>query len=301
MSVINRMLKDLEKRQEAGDSSVYHPVGEKGSSGKLVAVLSVLVAALLAAVGGLLWYQHQTRAEVRPGVTANGGAGQSAASAASSGGVSDGASGMSAAQGSSAAPATSQTSSQTPTDEAIAAKELEDEKILDGAEKDAQLLALENEIYGPDDLMQLPATGAAEKRRSASGSAKPSHAATNGASSRQGSMKVREVKLTRQQEIELDRKAAGVALSQGNLEEAKSALKSILSRDPANTEARERLAALLYGEHRLEEAKAVLNQGISGQPRYGKYRLLMARILSEEGRKREALTMLAAYSPSATR
>ncbi len=264
MSVINRMLKDLEKRSAGGDPSIYQPVAQSSSRG-LVAGLTAAVVILLGAVGGMFWYQYSSKAvkEPVPSVQTAKNEEQSAAKTEN----------LSAAA----------SESDNEMTESDAQKDVKDE----------ELAALEDEIYGPD-VPPVVETAYVEPKTQ-----KQSQRTSE--EKKPKVMRVQEVKLTKKQEIDLDRKAVGTALSMGKIDEAKEALRSMLSRDPANTFAREKLAALLYGEGRLAEAKSVLNQGISGQPSYGNYRLLLARILVEENRRREALAILTAYSPKAAK
>lgn len=272
MSVINRMLKDLEKRSASGDPSIYQPAAQS-SSRWLVAGLTAAVVILLGAVGGMFWYQYSSKTvkEQVPSVQ------------------------TAKAEDQSAAKAESMNATNTE-NKSIAAPESESEKTASADQndvKDEELAALEDEIYGPD-VPPAVETAYVEPKTQV----QPQRTVEE---KKPKVMRVQEVKLTKKQEIELDRKAVGTALSMGKIDEAKEALRSMLSRDPANTFAREKLAALLYGEGRLAEAKSVLNQGISGQPAYGNYRLLLARILVEENRKREALAILNAYSPKAAK
>ncbi len=261
MSVINRMLKDLEKRSASGDPSVYHPEPQR-SSKVLIAGLVAAVLILLGALGGMFWYQYSSKERKVPApvsVAAENSAGR-----------------------------TEKTEAEAPSVQSTG--DLETAELKSGTETtDEELAALEDEIYGPDESAAVE-TAKVEQRTASRRIPEEKQPKV---------MKVQEVKLTKSQEIELDRKAVGTALSMGKIDDAKEALRSMLSRDPSNTFAREKLAALLYGEGRLAEAKSVLNQGISGQPAYSNYRLLLAKILVEENRRREALGILSAYSPKA--
>jgi MSHA biogenesis protein MshN len=109
-------------------------------------------------------------------------------------------------------------------------------------------------------------------------------------------MKVTPIELTREQETELDVKAANIALSQGNIDKAIESYMSILSRDQKNRQAREKIASLYFGTNNISQAKKVLQQGIGLDPAYPNYRLLLARILMDQGARTEALSVLTSLS-----
>ena len=109
-------------------------------------------------------------------------------------------------------------------------------------------------------------------------------------------MKVTPIELTREQETELDVKAANIALSQGNIDKAIESYMSILSRDQKNRQAREKIASLYFGTNNISQAKKVLQQGIGLEPAYPNYRLLLARILMDQGARTEALSVLTSLS-----
>ena len=307
MSVINRMLKDLEKRSGNADPGVYHPVREARSP-VLTGVLAGAVVLLAGALGFMVWQRmapqtpsaasqvsKASAGEPAPGQSAPG-YGASAAPG-EAGGAGAAAAGSGAAGAAVTGAAASGMVSVSP--EEAARKEREDSLILGSDVSDEELKALEDEIYGPDPALvpEPPAASSRDRRgaRTAAVSEPPRESRK-----KPGTMRVQEVKLTPAQENELDRKTAATALSRGDIPAAKTALRSILAREPKDAKAREKLASLLYGETNLPEAKAVLRDGIATDPSRGSYRLLLARILTEEGRKKEALSALAGYSPKAS-
>ena len=246
MSVINTMLKDLDKRQKLQDDGVYHPAEQK--SNFIVYVLAVLVAVLLLIIiGGGIWYYLRVSGNpaVEPAKVQAGTAAETAVTES----VSE--------KNVITAAAGTEPSGENVSEEDMLLKENSDEQTLE---------ALENEIYG-----------------------------------RRKVMKVTPVELTKEQEIDLDSKAANIALSQGNIDKAIESYQAILVKDPKNRMAREKIASLFYGTNNLAQAKKILQQGISIDSTYPNYRLLLARILVEQDSKNEALSVLASLSLKADR
>lgn len=260
MSVINKMLKDLDQRQQSADNNIYTPGNPSSSSRLLVITLSSAVVLLIGAVAGVWWYYSDKTENAQSVQMAN----------------NDGFS----------------QSSVTPDNSALTNKEESDNRILTAVMKDKDIAALEDEIYGPENVM--PPSSEIPAPQTVKAPSAPREEDTPKV------MKVQTVTLTLDQEIELDRKAAGLALSQGNIPQAKDSFQSILAKDPRNTSAREKLASLAYGEGNWIQAQTILQQGIALQPAYANYRLLLARILMEHNRNREALTVLTGFSPRAT-
>ncbi|MCR4553955.1 MAG: tetratricopeptide repeat protein [Succinivibrionaceae bacterium] len=286
MSVINTMLKDLDKRQKLQDDGVYHPAEQK--SNFIVYVLAVLVAVLLLIIiGGGIWYYLRVSGNpaVEPAKVQAGTAAETAVTES----VSE--------KNVITAAAGTEPSGENVSEEDMLLKENSDEQTLE---------ALENEIYGPDtngaDITETyEDTVAAKSGKPARVSNTAELPKNNAVSSGRKVMKVTPVELTKEQEIDLDSKAANIALSQGNIDKAIESYQAILVKDPKNRMAREKIASLFYGTNNLAQAKKILQQGISIDSTYPNYRLLLARILVEQDSKNEALSVLASLSLKADR
>lgn len=74
--------------------------------------------------------------------------------------------------------------------------------------------------------------------------------------------------------------------------EAERAWRSALELDPQHRAAREQLAGLLLGSGRADEAQVVLERGIAATPSYPGFVLLLARIDVDRGREAEAVAVL---------
>lgn len=77
-----------------------------------------------------------------------------------------------------------------------------------------------------------------------------------------------------------------------NYSEAERQFRSALDFDAQHRPAREQLATLLLASGRSAEAQALLEQGITLAPEHAEFALLLARIQVERGQETEALTML---------
>lgn len=267
MSVINKMLKDLDNRQQNSNNNVYTPSNKESSNTLLIVMCSIITILLIALVCGYWYFSSKSDDMVAQTVAKE--------------------------------EENSIVDKQVVKQEAvinsddIQAKEKSDDEFLSNEVKEQDIAALEDEIYGPDEVMKpIEPQNTSVMTRDES--------TEYVAEEKPKVMKVQPVTLTKEQEIELDRKAAGMALSQGNIAQAKENFQSILAKDPRNTAAREKLASLSYGEGNLIQAQTILQQGIALQPTYANYRLLMARILMEQNRNKDALIVLTGISPKAT-
>ncbi len=274
MSVINKMLKDLDQRQQSGDNNVYVP-GKETHSKVLLISLSCLVLILVVALVVGFWYFSSKNANSSVSEQLVVASSEQSASNKVDVKIDDGI-------------------ESVVTIEDIAAKEKSDNELLSDMDKEQDIAALEDEIYGPDNVVDP------KKLKSEKITVTPDPVDVVTVDEKPKVMTIKPVTLTLEQEIELDKKAAGMALSQGNIAQAKENFQSILAKDPRNVAAREKLASLAYGEGNWIQAQTILQQGISLQPTYANYRLLMARILMEQNRNKDALTVLTGFSPKAS-
>ncbi|WP_158771963.1 lipopolysaccharide assembly protein LapB [Paraglaciecola sp. L1A13] len=88
------------------------------------------------------------------------------------------------------------------------------------------------------------------------------------------------------------------ALREGNTLIAINGLQKLLSSEPENVRIRKKLASLLFAENRMREAQALLSDGIVAQPQQHDLRLMLARLFAQQGEPKKALLLLLEVSPS---
>lgn len=88
------------------------------------------------------------------------------------------------------------------------------------------------------------------------------------------------------------------ALRDGKTLIAISGLQKLLSTDPNNVRIRKKLASLLFAENRLQEAQALLTEGVTSQPEQHDFRLMLARLFAQQDNPAKALSLLLEVSPS---
>ena len=114
-----------------------------------------------------------------------------------------------------------------------------------------------------------------------------------------GEMYVEEQKLSAGEIAALERRKYQQALARRDNVGAQQALLQVLANDPLDLSSRKQLAALYYGENQLNAARDVLQQGITLMPTNADLRLLAARVAQAMGDKQAALQALQAITPSA--
>lgn len=113
-----------------------------------------------------------------------------------------------------------------------------------------------------------------------------------------GEMHVEEQKLSPGEIATLERRKYQQAIARRDNAAAQQALIQVLANDPLDYNSRKQLAALYYGENQLSAARDVLQQGITLMPTNADLRLLAARVAQAMGDKQAALQSLVAISPS---
>ena len=88
------------------------------------------------------------------------------------------------------------------------------------------------------------------------------------------------------------------ALRDGKTLIAIEGLQQLLSQEPDNLRIRKKLASLLFAENRMLEAQALLNEGLADSPELHDLRLMLARLLAQQNQQAKALTLLLEVSPS---
>lgn len=115
--------------------------------------------------------------------------------------------------------------------------------------------------------------------------------------SKKSYIKVTEKKLTGKEEIALERKQAIIALSKGDKASAIEAYRSILAKSPRDVNAREKLASLYYASNQTIEAVKVLDRGLELTPEHYDYRLYLSRIYASENQNSQAVKVLVMGNP----
>ncbi|WP_160796310.1 tetratricopeptide repeat protein [Shewanella insulae] len=107
-----------------------------------------------------------------------------------------------------------------------------------------------------------------------------------------GSMAVTEVKLSPEALAEKRFSQGKSAQEGGQLSQAANDFSEAIRLKPALHGARQHLAALYYGQGQLGEAKTVLEQGLALYPQEIDYALMLARVLEAQGDSQGALAVL---------
>jgi MSHA biogenesis protein MshN len=105
-------------------------------------------------------------------------------------------------------------------------------------------------------------------------------------------MAIKEVKLTSEQLAQKQMILANDAQQQGLHSDALTYYKAALSYNPALHQARRQAAALYYGQNKLSESAQLLKQGQLLFPDEYEYSLLLARVLQAAGQNKQALNSL---------
>jgi MSHA biogenesis protein MshN len=299
MSVINQMLKDLDRRQqEAEGAAVYvAPVRQQGWWMLVLTLLCTLALAILGWRTWIYWQQSQRTAQPMVQLTtelapASQAQTQSASSAtkvvaappepqgAASGAVALDLAPVAAVARTSApagvaegASATEALADEAPASESLAETQPEDE------------LTPSDEELQPDLYAELAAEQEVVPQEVAAPPRKP------------GVLKIETVDLSEPELAALAERKATTAMAKGQMREAQDNYYQVLVHDPHNQGAREQLAGLLYGEGRLTEASQVLEEGLRLDPAQADLRLLLARVAISGGDRQKALDWLTGYQP----
>lgn len=289
MSVINQMLKDLDRRQqEAEGAAVYvAPVRQQGWWMLVLTLLCTLALGILGWRTWIFWQQSQraslpaaqveaprTAPAVAPSaplaVVATTQAVPSAAPVAKV---------PAAGAESTAARVAPSAAEQVPADEAVLADEGNPEEALGD-----ETIPSDEELQ-PDLYAELAAEQSAEEAPAPAAPRKP------------GILKIETVELSDAELATLAERKATTAMAKGRMQEAQDGYYEVLAHDPHNQGAREQLAGLLYGAGRLTEAAQVLEEGLRLDPAQADLRLLLARVAISGGDRQKALDWLTGYQP----
>ncbi|MBL0485266.1 tetratricopeptide repeat protein [Aeromonas caviae] len=283
MSVINQMLKDLDRRQqEAEGAAVYvAPVRQQGWWMLVLTLLCTLALGILGWRTWIFWQQSQRASLPAAQVEALRTAPAAAPSAplavvATTQAVSSAAPMAkvpAASAESTAARVAPSAAEQAPADEGNPQEALGDETIPS------------DEELQPDLYAELAAEQSAEEAPAPAAPRKP------------GILKIETVELSDAELATLAERKATTAMAKGRMQEAQDGYYEVLAHDPHNQGAREQLAGLLYGAGRLTEAAQVLEEGLRLDPAQADLRLLLARVAISGGDRQKALDWLTGYQP----
>ncbi|WP_368172682.1 tetratricopeptide repeat protein [Aeromonas sp. R2-1] len=289
MSVINQMLKDLDRRQqEAEGAAVYvAPVRQQGWWMLVLTLLCTLALGILGWRTWIFWQQSQRAslpaAQVEALHTAPAAAPSSPlAVVATTQAVSSAAPVAkvpAAGAESTAARVAPSVAEQVPADEAVLADEGNPEEALGD-----ETIPSDEELQ-PDLYAELAAEQSAEEAPAPAAPRKP------------GILKIETVELSDAELATLAERKATTAMAKGRMQEAQDGYYEVLAHDPHNQGAREQLAGLLYGAGRLTEAAQVLEEGLRLDPAQADLRLLLARVAISGGDRQKALDWLTGYQP----
>ena len=289
MSVINQMLKDLDRRQqEAEGAAVYvAPVRQQGWWMLVLTLLCTLALGILGWRTWIFWQQSQRAslpaAQVEALHTAPAAAPSSPlAVVATTQAVSSAAPVAkvpAASAESTAARVAPSVAEQVPADEAVLADEGNPQEALGG-----ETIPSDEELQ-PDLYAELAAEQSAEEAPAPAAPRKP------------GILKIETVELSDAELATLAERKATTAMAKGRMQEAQDGYYEVLAHDPHNQGAREQLAGLLYGAGRLTEAAQVLEEGLRLDPAQADLRLLLARVAISGGDRQKALDWLTGYQP----
>lgn len=289
MSVINQMLKDLDRRQqEAEGAAVYvAPVRQQGWWMLVLTLLCTLALGILGWRTWIFWQQSQRASLPAAQVEAPRTAPAVAPSAplavvATTQAVSSAAPVAkvpAASAESTAAIVAPSAAEQAPADEAVLAAEGNPEEALGD-----ETIPSDEELQ-PDLYAELAAEQSAEEAPAPAAPRKP------------GILKIETVELSDAELATLAERKATTAMAKGRMEEAQDGYYEVLAHDPHNQGAREQLAGLLYGAGRLTEAAQVLEEGLRLDPAQADLRLLLARVAISGGDRQKALDWLTGYQP----
>ncbi|MEX1222883.1 MAG: tetratricopeptide repeat protein [Idiomarina sp.] len=298
MSVINRMLRDLDQRQK-------HPQSNAGPAAiaplprrKLLLVVWLVIAVILA---GLVFYFSWQQTNEQPGQIAQQrepaelvNAEQLAPVAAEPQPQQRESSNP---NGSSEALLAADSTSQSPDSGSVAAKNSASQPTADTT---GQLATV------PEPPASDPA-GSAAARTTATmvPQTEPTTPSTTSvatpADTSEPSLSVRRVQLSPAQLAARNLEKAEEAFSKGQQQQGQELLEQALTVQPLNTVVRERLAAYWYGRGYGNRALAILQQGIQLQPQAADLKLLLARMYQRLEMPADALEVLKSMTLSAER
>ncbi len=282
MSVINQMLKDLDKRQgeQVTDSNVTVPVTKKSSNTKLVAII-VIVILLVNIAGIFAWQlyaenqQLKTQAQQKQKVT-----NLATPKVVNTAVVSDTPELVTDKLENKVATATVDKVTEPVATEAItdANKATSNETEMNAVAPEPLLAASTNVVESSEKNTPAGHSQIKEQEKEVL-ETKPTLTISR---SQLSPKMLSEKKIT----------AAERAMEVNDLAKAESLFEEVLLLIPEHETARKQLAALWYGKKAYQDAINLLSQGIAIAPQSEEMRLMSARIYFEQGRARQAFNLL---------
>ncbi len=259
MSVINRMLKDLDQRQQQPRKQGAAPAAASPSAFPWGRVLGGVGVSALVVIAIVLVYQSDFMAAPD----------QEAVTSQQTVKVSE------PLPQPTAAPATQVATEQVPSPVAVQPQQ----KLA------PQPVAPSTEPKPKPEPTPEPKPEPTPEATPAAGSTEPAN--------NSGSMEVTAVQLSAEELAEVKLKQAREAMQKGERERAGSLFEQVIALAPKHIDARSELAAYWYGRGRVNAAVAVLQEGLQQIPQQQRWLALYSRILLENAAYTEILTVLA--------
>ncbi|MGQ4276696.1 tetratricopeptide repeat protein [Pseudidiomarina sp. E22-M8] len=299
MSVINRMLRDLDKRQQQERKNGFTPAAAAPSGFPWAWLLGAFVVAAIAVVAFMVIYQGMSKSEpelreqstptrikvTQPETVTTPDGGETAAETVSA---------KPTAQASQPQrrldprPVTATPDSAT-TSEAVATPEPTATSEPTSAPRPTVTPGPTTEA-GPQVSKVTDTTAASEPQQQAQEQTQqpnPQPAKTS------GTMEVTRVELSAEELAEVKLKQAREAAQKGERERAGSLLEQVIALAPEHVNARSELAAYWYGRGRVTAALAVLEEGLQRRPQEPNWLVLYGKILLENGAYEQLMRALA--------
>ncbi|WP_428613300.1 tetratricopeptide repeat protein [Shewanella sp.] len=288
MSVINTMLKDLDKRQQSHglDELPVPPLQyRQAPQSRLPWLLLLLVSLSLLVLGYFAWARFGALERTNLALQQDNQALTQEIAAGNNNPV--------VGEGALASSGVEPSAHEQPSTSIVNAALGEESQLLAQGEQKQKLNDSLTTQQRADAL--LPAQASLDTRSDNRGEtikASPKHEAEPNTIKPAGTMAVTEVQLSPEAMAEKRLSQAKLAQEGGNLSQAAGDFTEVLRLNPALHEARQHLAALYYGQGRFDQAESVLAQGLALYPQEFDYALLLARVLADKGDDAGALAAL---------
>ncbi|UQN43784.1 lipopolysaccharide assembly protein LapB [Agarivorans sp. B2Z047] len=114
----------------------------------------------------------------------------------------------------------------------------------------------------------------------------------------ESTLEIKPLKLTREQQVALYTRRGFQALDKNLSDEARKEFQKALQLDHQAHEVREQLAALMFGRGELRSAVNLLEEGLQLSPMRGSFRVMLARIFVQQDNLAQAIYYLESAEPS---
>ncbi len=292
MSVINRMLRDLDQRQHNPGGASYPPAASAPQPVHWIWLVAVALGTAAVIIGALLIWWWANTAEVSADTTNKMPSIEPVQQLAEQ---STKRSGDEKAQ---------QQNSEQPATEEPAATDLSNAKASQPGSKPGAPVAVESSEQSADDnktesgpaVAEPKPAEKAESKKEPESKPKPDPEQTDASAS---SFEKTSVQLTARELAENNLEKARVALRKGEREKAQGLLEKALIVMPDHVAVRSELAAYWFGRGQVTRAIALLRNGLERQPMQSQWQLLHARILEQTGNIEDVYSTLLSIDPDA--